>query len=236
MRRFLLGCALVLVACGPMTASTPDGGAGGASGGGSGGGEAVGGGAGTGGGVAGVGGRAGTGGGVAGVGGGAGTGGGAAGVGGGSGTGGGATGVGGGAGGGGVMGGDTCDAAPDVTVGGVFPGQSTLAATDDYSPSGPGCPSGGMASGRDVVYRVAPASTTNYRVRVVPSEATPAFDPMLYVWASCGALNCMAGTVLNGPGQVEQVEFSVEGGASALIVVDGELVSKGDFELTVEVL
>lgn len=138
-----------------------------------------------------------------------------------------------------LNGADQCGAsAPDVTEGGRFAG-STFTATDDYSVSGAGCPSGGVASGRDVAYRLAPAMSRTYRVRVTPIDRVLAdggvvrFDPMLYVQAACGAGACLAGTVLNGPGDAEEVSFTLAGGQSAFIVVDGELASRGDFELEV---
>ena len=120
-----------------------------------------------------------------------------------------------------------------MTAGGTFPGQSTQTATDDYAPSGSGCPSGGAASGRDVVYLVQPSVGTTFRVRVTPLASSPSFDPMLYAWSSCGAASCLAGTVLNGPGEPEEILFTVAAGASAYIVVDGELASRGAFDLEV---
>lgn len=131
---------------------------------------------------------------------------------------------------------DTCELARDVTAGGAFPGQSTRApATDDYAPMGAGCPSGGAASGRDVAYVVRPAAATTYRVRATPSAATPAYDPMLYAVRTCGAPGCVAGTVLNGPGQPEEITFAVDAAETVFIVVDGELASSGDFDLTVTI-
>jgi hypothetical protein len=139
-----------------------------------------------------------------------------------------------------LNGADQCDGtAPDVTAGGSFLG-STFTATDDYSVSGAGCPSMGSASGRDVAYLVAPATTRTYQVRVTPLDHVLAdggvirFDPMLYVQqTTCGANACLAGTILNGVGDPEAVTFTVTGGQSAFIVVDGELASRGDFQLDV---
>lgn len=131
-------------------------------------------------------------------------------------------------------GGDTCELARDVTAGGTFLGQSTRApATDTYGPMGAGCPSGGAASGRDVAYLVRPTLATSYRVRVVPSAATPTYDPMLYAVRTCGGAGCVAGTVLNGPGAAEEITFAVVADETVYIVVDGELASSGDFDLTV---
>ena len=131
-------------------------------------------------------------------------------------------------------GGDTCELARDVTAGGTFVGQSTRApATDTYGPMGAGCPSGGAASGRDVAYVVRPTLATGYRVRVVPSASTPTYDPMLYAVRTCGAAGCVAGTVLNGPGSAEEITFAVVADETVYIVVDGELASSGDFDLTV---
>ena len=138
-----------------------------------------------------------------------------------------------------LNGADQCGAsAPDVTAGGSFLG-STFMATDDYSVAGSGCPSGGTASGRDVAYLVAPAVTRTYRVvvtpldRVLPDGGVVRFDPMLYVQVACGAGACLAGTILNGVGQPEDVTFTVMAGQTAYIVVDGELASRGDFQLDV---
>lgn len=134
-----------------------------------------------------------------------------------------------------LNGGDTCAMAPDVTAGGSFTGTTDGAGiADDYGPSaGSGCPSGGNASGRDVAYRLSPSVTTNYSVTVTPSNST--FDPMLYVQETCGAAACVTGTVLNGPGQPESLSFTVQAGATVFLIVDGELVTKGPFSLTVQV-
>ena len=138
-----------------------------------------------------------------------------------------------------LNGADTCSAsAPDVTAGGTFLG-STFLATDDYSVSGMGCPSGGAASGRDVAYLLAPSVTRAYRVRVTPLErplgdgGVIRFDPMLYVQPVCGAGQCVAGTIFNGVGEPEEVTFTVNAGQTVYVVVDGELASRGDFELDV---
>jgi len=138
-----------------------------------------------------------------------------------------------------LNGADTCSgSAPDVTAGGTFLG-STFLATDDYSVSGMGCPSGGAASGRDVAYLIAPSVTRAYRVRVTPLErplgdgGVIRFDPMLYVQPVCGVGQCVAGTILNGVGEPEEVTFTVNAGQTVYVVVDGELASRGDFELAV---
>lgn len=134
-----------------------------------------------------------------------------------------------------IAGGDTCAMATDVTAGGTFANQTTVGAADDYGPPlGGGCPSGGAASGNDVVYSVAPSTTTTYEVTVVPDGA--GFDPMLYAVSACDFSNgCIAGTVLNGAGQQEQITFSAPGGQTTYIVVDGEVVSSGGFTLTVAI-
>ncbi len=123
--------------------------------------------------------------------------------------------------------------APDVTAGGTFTGTTDATSiADDYGPSaGNGCSSGGSASGRDVAYALHPTVTTTYTVTVTPLNGT--FDPMLYVQTTCGANACLAGTVLNGPGQAESVTFTVQAGVTAYVIVDGELVSKGPFTLLV---
>jgi len=138
-----------------------------------------------------------------------------------------------------LNGADQCGAsAPDVTAGGMFLG-STFMATDDYSVAGSGCPSMGAASGRDVAYLVSPTMTRQYRVRVTPLDrvlpdgGVVRFDPMLYVQVACGAGACLAGTILNGVGDPEDVTFTLTAGQTAFIVVDGELASRGDFQLDV---
>ena len=152
--------------------------------------------------------------------------------------GGGALGAGGGALGGGggttaLNGGDTCAMAPDVTAGGVFTGTTdTTGVVDDYGPSAGTCPTGGSASGRDVAYALSPATTTSYTVTVTPLNST--FDPLLYAQLACGTNTCLAGTTLNGPGQPESITFSVTGGQTAYVIVDGELVSKGPFEISIQ--
>ena len=95
-----------------------------------------------------------------------------------------------------------------------------------------GCPSGGAASGRDVAYLLAPAVTRTSRVRVTPlgDGGVIRFDPMLSVQPVCGVGLCVAGTIFNGVGQPEEVTFPVIGGQT---VYDGELASRGDFELDV---
>jgi hypothetical protein len=207
-RAAVVGLGLVLAACGSSTATVmdsgvPDSGVGG--GGGMAGGSGGGGGVGAGGGAGG-----GSGGGIGG-------------------------GSGGGVGGGGssLQGGDTCAQAPDVSAGGTFAGQSTETAVDDYAPSGSGCPTGGAASGRDVAYLLQPAVATSYTVRVTPLASSPSFDPMLYAVSTCGGVGCLAGTVLNGPGQPEEIALTVGAGQTAYVIVDGELASRGAFELQV---
>jgi hypothetical protein len=137
-----------------------------------------------------------------------------------------------------LAGGDTCDVAPDITAGGRFAG-TTNGFADDYSVSGAGCPAGGAASGRDVAYRITPPTQRQYTVRVTPVPATlpdggaNRFDPMLLVQRACGSGACVAGTVLNGPGDPESVTFSIGAGETMYVIVDGENVSRGEFELEV---
>ncbi len=132
-----------------------------------------------------------------------------------------------------LNGGDTCAMAPDVTAGGTFAGTTDgPALTDDYGPSGGhGCASGGNASGRDVAYALRPTQYTTYTVTVTPLDAV--FDPMLYVQTACGTNECVAATVFNGPGEPESLTFTVPGGQTVFIIVDGELVTKGPFTMTV---
>ena len=153
--------------------------------------------------------------------------------------GGGVTGGGGGSAGGGgggstvLNGGDTCAMAPDVTAGGVFTGTTdTTGVVDDYGPAAGTCPAGGSASGRDVAYALSPAITTSYTVTVTPLTST--FDPLLYAQLACGTNTCLAGTTLNGAGQPESITFSVTGGQTAYVIVDGELVTRGPFEISIQ--
>ena len=133
-----------------------------------------------------------------------------------------------------LNGGDTCAMAPDVTAGGTYLG-TTVGAQDYYGlglQTNAGCPSGGAASGSDVTYLLNPLSTTQYSVTVTPLNQQ--YDPLLYVQASaCGAGGCLGGTTLNGVGQPESVTFTVPGGTSAYIIVDGELGTSGSFEISI---
>lgn len=134
----------------------------------------------------------------------------------------------------GLTGGETCALAFDVTAGGTFVG-TTEGADDDYSPSGSGCPFARF-SGGDVTYFVRPTAPTTYRVTVVPTNAT--YDPLLYAVTTCGGSGCVAGTVFNGPGVMEQITFDVDADETVFIVVDGELSAgsaEGPFELTVAI-
>ena len=125
--------------------------------------------------------------------------------------------------------GDTCATAIALIAGSSLPG-STSGATDDYEPSGSGCPTGGRTSGADRAYALSPATTTTYRVQVTP---TGSFDPMLYAVNTCGASGCLEGTILNGPGEPETITFTVAGGATAYVIVDGEFFSEGDYTIEV---
>lgn len=133
-----------------------------------------------------------------------------------------------------LNGGDTCAMAPDVTAGGTYLG-TTVGAQDYYGlglQTNAGCPTGGPASGSDVTYLLNPIATTQYSVTVTPLNQQ--FDPLLYVQAAaCGAGGCLAGTTLNGAGEPESVTFTVPGGTSAYIIVDGELGTSGSFEISI---
>ncbi|MDX2015698.1 MAG: hypothetical protein SFW67_36225 [Myxococcaceae bacterium] len=137
-----------------------------------------------------------------------------------------------------LAGGDTCGLAPDVTAGGRFSG-TTNGFVDDYSITGTGCPAGGLASGRDVAYRITSPAARTYTVRVTPVPATLSdggtnrFDPMLIVQRTCGPGACVAGTVLNGPGDPESLTFSIAANETMYVIVDGENVTRGEFELEV---
>jgi hypothetical protein len=130
----------------------------------------------------------------------------------------------------GSNGGDTCEDAIDVTGGGTFTG-TTTGATDDYSVSGPGCPTGGFASGEDVAYVVRPTAQTTYEIMVTPTEAQ--FDPMLYAVTTCGGSGCVEGVVLNGPNEPEQITLDVAADETVYVVVDGEVTTDGAYELSV---
>lgn len=132
-----------------------------------------------------------------------------------------------------LNGADTCSSAPDITSGGVFAGDTTTL-TDDYGPSVGTCPAGGAASGRDVAYALSPSVTTSYRVVVTPLNSS--FDPLLYAQQACGTSTCVAGTALNGPGQAETIQFSVQGGTTVFVIIDGENVTRGPFQLELSVL
>lgn len=226
MRATFITLCVLLAACGSSTGTINDGGSGG-------GGAATGGGGGTA--TGGGGGTTGGGGGTA-TGGGGGT---STGGGGGTPTGGGGGSTGGGGGtsaldGGSLNGGDTCATAPDVTEGGLFTGSTTqdAGANDDYGPAVGTCPGGGAASGRDVAYAITATTTTSYTVTVTPLIGT--FDPLLYAQLACGTDTCVAGTTLNGPGQPETITFSAPAGQTVYVIVDGENVTRGPFEISIQ--
>ncbi|MGM0557730.1 MAG: hypothetical protein ACQEVA_15205 [Myxococcota bacterium] len=129
--------------------------------------------------------------------------------------------------------GDTCDVAIDVTAGGTFADQTTVGLSDDYSSSvgADNCPSGSV-SGPDIVYVVNPSAETTYTFTVEPQGST--YDPFIYLKADCSVDACLDGTVLNGPGVQESVEYTVGVSETVYVIVDGELGSSGAFDLTVE--
>lgn len=221
MRATFIALIVPLVACGSSTGTIADGGSGGGGATTGGGGDTVTGGGGGGGTTGGGGGGT--------TGGGGGT---ASGGGGGS-----ASGGGGGTSaldGGSLNGGDTCATAPDVTEGGLFTGSTTqdAGANDDYGPAVGTCPGGGAASGRDVAYAITATTTTSYTVTVTPLIGT--FDPLLYAQLACGTDTCVAGTTLNGPGQPETITFSAPAGQTVYVIVDGENVTRGPFEISIQ--
>ncbi len=126
--------------------------------------------------------------------------------------------------------GDRCQDALDVTAGVHLTEETTIGMSDDYAPAGPTCPRGGASSGPDRTYVVRPTEATTYQVRVTPSTST--FDPMLYAMRICGG-GCVAGTVFNGAGEPEEIEFSVEAGEEVYIIVDGEVGTAGSYTLEV---
>ncbi len=132
----------------------------------------------------------------------------------------------------GTASGETCASAIDVTGGGTWDDQTTVGASNDYDSdaSAPNCPSG-STSGPDRVYVVAPATTTEYTVTVVPEDD---FDPFIHVRSDCSQQACIVGTVLNGPGVQESVTFELQANETGYIIVDGELFDSGDYTLTVE--
>lgn len=130
--------------------------------------------------------------------------------------------------------GETCDVAIDVTAGGTFDGQTTVGLEDDYdaSATADNCPAG-SASGADIVYVVTPNSETTYTFTVEPQDAS--FDPFIYLRDDCAIATCLDGTVLNGPGTRESLEYTVSAGQTVYVIVDGELVTEGPFSLEVDV-
>jgi hypothetical protein len=109
--------------------------------------------------------------------------------------------------------------------------QTTVGAGDssEVSATQRGCPQG-RASGPERFYRVQASAAGALNVRVTPEGR---FDPLLYVLDACGALTCLAGTALNGPGVFEQVTLNVTAGQVFYVVVDGELGSSGGYSLEV---
>jgi hypothetical protein len=128
--------------------------------------------------------------------------------------------------------GDTCEVAIDVTAGGTFADQTTVGFSNDYdaSATADNCPAG-SASGADIVYVVSPSAETTYTFTVEPQGST--YDPFIYLKSDCSADACLDGTVLNGPGVQESLEYTVAGGETVYVIVDGELVTEGAFDLTV---
>ncbi|TXC74653.1 hypothetical protein FRC91_16205 [Bradymonadales bacterium TMQ1] len=128
--------------------------------------------------------------------------------------------------------GTSCEQAIDMTGGGVLEAQTTVGAPENQDADGEGCPSGRI-SGPELIYVVNPTETTAYRVRVEPNEVS--FDPMIYVRSGCETSVCLDGTVFNGPGSVETLDFEAPGGVPSYIIVDGELLSEGSFRLEVTI-
>ena len=134
--------------------------------------------------------------------------------------------------------GDTCETAIDVTEGAELNGESTLEMTDQYDPSTTDC-SGTNSSDRDRVYVVQPEETTSYTVRVEPQEPDN-FDVMIYVREDCEALECLAATRFNGPGEAEQLSFEAQANTPTFIIVDGDIGGigsswSGTFDLSVTI-
>jgi hypothetical protein len=80
---------------------------------------------------------------------------------------------------------------------------------------------------------VRPTVDTTYQVRVTPSDDS--FDPMLYAMHTCGG-DCVAGTVFNGAGEPEEIEFSADAGEVVYVIVDGELGTAGAYTFEVTLL
>lgn len=131
---------------------------------------------------------------------------------------------------------DTCEGAIDVTAGGTFTG-TTVGETDNYGPfsAANGCPTGGLASGPEVVYSFTPTANTTYDLVVTPDDAS--YDPMLYILTDCANDSlCAAGTVLNGAGVAESLrEFQAVANTTYYLIVDGEGLSSGAFTLEVTI-
>lgn len=129
--------------------------------------------------------------------------------------------------------GDTCETAFDATAGGRWEERDTRNAKDDYHVpnNAPNCPTGGNSTGRDEVYRVSPAYNTTYKIVVTPLEAN--FNPFIYVREDCSQDACIDGTKLSGPGQPESLTIDVPAGATYYIIVDGELVTSGRYNIDI---
>jgi len=122
-------------------------------------------------------------------------------------------------GGAGITPGETCADAPDLTLGGTVMGDTT-GAVDDFDPGGGSTCPAGIISGKDHVFRFSPAAPQSYHVVITPDSN---FDPSLYVRAACTDSSCIAGTVFNGKGEIETLDFTVGGGDTAYLIVDGEI-------------
>ncbi len=128
--------------------------------------------------------------------------------------------------------GESCADAIDVSAGGLFEDQSNAGAQNDYNATGDNCPYD--SSEGDRVYLLHAATETDYQVTVTPVGSS--FDPMIYVMTDCSSQDCLAGTVFNGPGEAETIDFTVAAGQSVYLVVDGETWTEGNFSLLVEIL
>lgn len=125
---------------------------------------------------------------------------------------------------------DRCDGALDATDGLWIP-LNLMTANDDYDPPSP-CldPSVGF-SGPDVVFRLAPASDTEYEVLAHPAAF---FDPMISLVDGCGAVaQCLASAREHGEGEDEVLRVTAPGGRDSFVLVEGQTGGSGWVSVTV---
>ncbi len=109
-------------------------------------------------------------------------------------------------------------------TGGPLP-QMTNGSGDDFNTGGgEGCPFPSV-TGPDRAYAlISELGAGTYRVRVEPVGGV-AWDPIVYVRASCDATTCLAGSNLNGVGEPEQVDITLGEGEIVYVIVDTDITS-----------